>query len=245
MGSILEAEAQELLAKPRSMARFRAAIALFRSLSQPIDPAEGLLLDSSAWVRKTLEVLIDRPKNDDTYTPEEVSEIVNAMEDAFRPLFRGISKDGRIASVFIRAADGSLSYQPRFLFRIVQELQDLHDCLENLPKSLSVVRSDKPVRDGRFEYPKNRTSICELGPDGKVVREYNGFTAPKAWKVVEAMLKASRKNRDEGWVKSEKNWRGAFQTGVYARFKREQLEVGKNRTARQGYWRLRPLADNR
>lgn len=403
MDDYLEKEAQRVFEMPRSMARFRSAIELMQSLGQPIDTNDRLCVDLSPWSCKVREILMDRPREDDTYTPEEVREIVAAMEKTFSPAFRGLSKDERIAAVFTRAADGSLSYNPRFLTAIVSKLQEFMDHQSNLGKLLKMtkacedfkntlakgsraegicyasgdqiraaamaasseeemkrevsrivgeglrkiltetpegaamltetrrilrsirlkerrqaalqeqlmeempsakrakiekesaalqeeiakeqalfssqteglvlisgpearaiflemagggqakvsvpkkvamkpgpaVRPEIDVREGRFGYSRDFTAICEYDAKDCIIHSYYGFKAPKAQEVVKKLFEAARKKKGEGWVQSQGFWRGAFQSGVYARFKREQIQVGANRTPHQGHWRLR------
>lgn len=67
---------------------------------------------------------------------------------------------------------------------------------------------------------------------------YEGFTAETAISVVGILLKAAENKESEGWVSSDPTWRGAFQNGVYRRFRLEQIERGTKKNGHNGEWRL-------
>ena len=67
---------------------------------------------------------------------------------------------------------------------------------------------------------------------------YEGITADNAIQVIKILIEAAKTKKDEGWVKSEPWWRGAFQKDVYLRFRNEQIQRGKKTNGHNGEWRL-------
>ena len=67
---------------------------------------------------------------------------------------------------------------------------------------------------------------------------YEGITADIAIEVIKTLIEAAKSKKNEGWVKSEPRWRGAFQRGVYLRFRNEQIQRGKKANGHNGEWRL-------
>lgn len=67
---------------------------------------------------------------------------------------------------------------------------------------------------------------------------YEGLTADKAIEVIKTLVEAAKAKKNEGWVKSESWWRGAFQKDVYLRFRDEQIQRGKKANGHNGEWRI-------
>ena len=67
---------------------------------------------------------------------------------------------------------------------------------------------------------------------------YEGLTAGLAIEVIKTLINAAKTKKNEGWVKSEPRWRGAFQKNVYLRFRNEQIQRGKKANGHNGEWRL-------
>lgn len=67
---------------------------------------------------------------------------------------------------------------------------------------------------------------------------YEGITASIAVKVINLLLDAACKKKNEGWVHSHKSWRGAFQYNVYHRFRAEQIQHGTRSNGHLGDWRI-------
>ena len=97
---------------------------------------------------------------------------------------------------------------------------------------------DRPIY--RFVTNESYSSIRDdihRSPDYKIQR-YEGITAPVAVEVIKLLISAAGKKKNEGWVKSEPNWRGAFQDDVYYRFRNEQIQVGTKKNGHLGEWRI-------
>lgn len=120
--------------------------------------------------------------------------------------------------------------------------------LEKMPgRKASEAEAKKYVLDRkafRFSYSKDYYAIRDDEhqlPEYKI-DTYEGITAPAALECIKALLKEAGNRSTEGWVKvpADANWRGAFPAKNKAlhRFKVDQIEVGKNNTEHQGYWRF-------
>ena len=104
----------------------------------------------------------------------------------------------------------------------------------------SIVRGKLKIKRFRFLVSEDLSNIKDeehTPPDYKIA-VYEGMTAGNASKVIGMLLSAAENKASEGWVKSEKWWRGAFQDRPYKRFRYEQIEVGNTKNGHNGYWRL-------
>ena len=76
----------------------------------------------------------------------------------------------------------------------------------------SIVRGKLKIRRFRFLVSEDLSNMKDeehASPDYKITA-YEGMTAEKASMVIDKLLSAAENKASEGWVKSEKWWRGAF-----------------------------------
>lgn len=97
---------------------------------------------------------------------------------------------------------------------------------------------DLPCRIERFGYSRDWSVIRDLEHKEETA-VYEGIGPCAGLEVIKVLLNNIGK-KDEGWIKSEPTWHNSFQSDVLKRFKREQIETGKNRSSHHGMWRIIP-----
>ena len=102
------------------------------------------------------------------------------------------------------------------------------------------VRVNLTERGFRFSMTPDFSCILDERhkPPEYKISMYEGITADIAIEVIKTLIEAAKSKKNEGWVKSEPRWRGAFQKDVYLRFRNEQIQRGKKANGHNGEWRL-------
>jgi len=104
----------------------------------------------------------------------------------------------------------------------------------NFKKRISRFRFTEDTRNAIDD--EHRQPIYKIDP-------YTGLTQNAA-DIIQILVAEAGNKATEGWVKSAPHWRGRFQGSNKAawRFKREQIELGRQNTEHQGEWRIIPDA---
>jgi len=205
---------------------------------------------------------LDRLDKDEYQSREEFDEIVEFLREEFSPresmliLHADTLKESFGASAadskrrfeinsYVRdviekiAESGYLGTSAKHKFKKPKDPTAIHARQSKIRAKIDATLGNPTFR---FAFSKDYSCIKDVHHNKDThykIAPYEGLNRSSVFvEVFKALLAGALDSKSQGWVHTDKRWRGAFQKMPYRRFRDEQIYRGSMKKGHNGYWRF-------